>query len=95
MDTDTVMAEERWLSTAARARLHGLFWGGFVLVGEFHCCCLILVPVVAPSDVSGGGGNSRELTITWTVCVDFPQDMRRGKGVIRSLRSTQNVNIQC
>ncbi|XP_008310156.1 contactin-1a [Cynoglossus semilaevis] len=24
------------------------------------------VPVVAPSDVSGGGGTSRELTITWT-----------------------------
>lgn len=25
------------------------------------------VPVVAPSDISGGGGTSRELTITWTV----------------------------
>lgn len=29
--------------------------------------CLIVVPVVAPSDVGGGGGSSKELTITWTV----------------------------
>lgn len=29
--------------------------------------CLTVVPVVAPSDVGGGGGSSRELTITWTV----------------------------
>lgn len=28
---------------------------------------LIVVPVVAPSDVGGGGGSSKELTITWTV----------------------------
>lgn len=28
---------------------------------------LLLVPVVAPSDIGGGGGTSRELTITWTV----------------------------
>lgn len=28
-----------------------------------------LAPVVAPSDVGGGGGTSRELTITWTVLI--------------------------
>lgn len=42
-------------------------------MGSRFChCCLIVVPVVAPSDVGGGGGASRELTITWTVGQLFP-----------------------
>lgn len=55
-----------------------LVWVGIVCVdfepvgSEFCRCCLIVVPVVAPSDIGGGGGNSRELTITWTVGLDFP-----------------------
>lgn len=42
-------------------------------MGSAFClCCLVVVPVVAPSDIGGGGGTSRELTITWTVGLDFP-----------------------
>lgn len=33
-------------------------------------------PVVAPSDIGGGGGTSRELTITWTVLVFFISVLR-------------------
>lgn len=39
---------------------------------SFCCRCLVAVPVVAPSNIGGGGGTSRELTITWTVGSDFP-----------------------
>lgn len=39
---------------------------------EFCCFCRIAVPVVAPSEVGGGGGTGRELIITWTVSEDFP-----------------------
>lgn len=34
---------------------------------ELGISCLVVVPVVAPSDIGGGGGTSKELTITWTV----------------------------
>lgn len=39
---------------------------------EFFSCCCIAVPVVAPSEVGGGGGTGRELIVTWTVSGDFP-----------------------
>lgn len=41
-------------------------------MGSEFRCCLIIGPLVAPSDVGGGGGTSRELIITWTVGSDFP-----------------------
>lgn len=46
----------------------------------FRCCCLVAVPVVAPSNISGGGGTSRELTITWTVGWTFHRAGRAGRG---------------
>lgn len=43
----------------------------FLLTAYFVVICLVssifLAPNVAPSDVGGGGGSNRELTITWMV----------------------------
>lgn len=38
----------------------------------FHCfiCLFVSAPNVAPSDVGGGGGSNRELTITWVVSIN-------------------------
>lgn len=47
---------------------------------SFRCCCLLAVPVVAPSNISGGGGSGRELTITWTVGWTFHRAGRAGSG---------------
>lgn len=48
------------------------------------CCRLAAVPVVAPSNIGGGGGTDRELTITWTVGLDFPAGRgERGERVSR------------
>lgn len=45
----------------------------FLLIACFVVIFLVssvfLAPNVAPSDVGGGGGSNRELTITWMVSV--------------------------
>lgn len=40
-----------------------------LLLGLFICLC-VSAPNVAPSDVGGGGGSNRELTITWAVSLN-------------------------
>lgn len=51
----------------------------------------LAVPVVAPSNISGGGGTSRELTITWTVGRTFHRagESRERGGSAGSCRSAQ------
>ncbi|MGH0175049.1 UNVERIFIED_CONTAM: hypothetical protein FKN15_070022 [Acipenser sinensis] len=46
-------------------------------------------PTVAPSDIGGGGGRNRELTITWTECII----KKKKKNVVKTVQIKFLVNI--